>query len=68
MPNYSYVRIYADEAGESHFEDVSGEMALSDFAPPAPPAFAGGVQAAYNVLFFSAPPDWDGDWHPTPAR
>ena len=35
--NYTYLRIYADEAGESHLEDVEIVFAESDFVPPAPP-------------------------------
>ena len=36
MPDYSYVRVYADDKGESHFEDVAIELSEVDFAPPAP--------------------------------
>lgn len=31
------VRIWADENGESHFEDVDVAFVESDFVPPAPP-------------------------------
>jgi hypothetical protein len=68
MPNYSYVRLFADDDGESHFEDISGELTSTDFAPPASPTFIGGMQSAKNALFFASPPDWEGDWHPVPAR
>jgi hypothetical protein len=54
MPNYSYVRLYANENGESHFEDVSGEMIPTDFAPPAPITFTGGHRPVKTALFFSA--------------
>lgn len=30
-----YTRIYCDAGGESHFEDVSVNVAPVDFAPPA---------------------------------
>ena len=68
MPNYSYVRLYADDDGVSHFEDVSGEMLSTDFSPPAPPSFISGMWPTKNAFFFSAPPGWDGKWHPVPAR
>ncbi len=68
MPNYSYVRLYADENGESHFEDVSGEMIPTDFAPPAPITFTGCHRREKTALFFSAPPNWDAKWHPVPAH
>jgi hypothetical protein len=32
----SYVRLFADEKGESHFADVEVELGPIDFAPPAP--------------------------------
>lgn len=68
MLDYSYVRVYADEKGESHFEDVAIELSEVDFAPPAPPAFLSGPQDAAKVMFFSAPAGWDGTWHPAPER
>ena len=68
MTNYSYVRTYADADGESHFEDVVGDMVPTDFAPPAPPAHTGGDRSATQAVFFSAPAGWDGEWHPAPAR
>ncbi|MCH7972051.1 MAG: cupin domain-containing protein [Chloroflexi bacterium] len=68
MPDYSYVRIYADTNGESHFDDVTIELSDVDFAPPAPPAFVSGPQDAEKMMFFSAPAGWDGTWHPTPKR
>ena len=68
MPDYSYVRIYADENGESHFEDVVIELSEADFAPPEPPAFISGPQDAAKMMFFSAPAGWDGEWHPASKR
>ena len=63
-----YVRLYADEAGESHFEDVEVELAAMDFAPPAPPLHLSPFSAAERYGFLVIPPGWDGDWHPTPRR
>ena len=68
MSKFTYVRLYADERGESHFEDVSVDLELVDFAPPAPPLFIGGTQAASRVQFFQAPAGWDGSWHTAPKR
>jgi hypothetical protein len=31
-----YIRIFADQNGDSHFEDVEVAMSLTNFAPPAP--------------------------------
>lgn len=57
-----YVRIYADERGESHFEDVdvaappSGSADLSDMLP------------ATGAFFRRGAPDAVRDWHNAPRR
>jgi hypothetical protein len=33
----TYPRLYSDEQGESHFEDIEIDLTLTDYAPPAPP-------------------------------
>ena len=35
MNNAQYARLYADESGESHFEDLAIDLVPVDFAPPA---------------------------------
>ena len=68
MSKFTYVRLYADEDGESHLEDVSVDLELVDFAPPAPPVFVGGAQADTGVQFFQAPTGRDGKWHTSRKR
>jgi len=63
-----YVRVYADSSGESHFEDVTVELAAVDFAPPAPPLNVSAFASVSQIGFLSAPPGWYGDWHPAPRR
>ena len=63
-----YVRLYADAAGESHFEDVEIDLAATNFAPPAPPLHVSPFSPAERYGFLIMPPGWDGDWHPTPRR
>ena len=63
-----YVRLYADAAGESHFEDVEVPLAAADFAPPAPPLHVSPFSPAERYGFVVLPPGWAGDWHPTPRR
>ncbi len=63
-----YVRLYADAAGESHFEDRAATLASVDFAPPAPPLDVSAPEAASRFLFLSAPVDWAGEWHSVPRR
>jgi hypothetical protein len=64
----SYVRIYADEDGESHFEDLDVVFAEADFVPPAPPVLMSPVQPASAFSFEQVHPGWEGDWHPVPSR
>lgn len=64
----SYVRIFSDASGESHFEDRSLPFTLVNFAPPAPPISVTEAMAAESVAVISSPPGWHGDWHPAPRR
>jgi hypothetical protein len=52
----TYARIYADAAGESHFEDVVAPLAPVDYAPPAPPVNLSAPEPARAFVFMSAPP------------
>ena len=63
-----YTRIYADAAGQSHFDDMDVELTESNFAPPAPPVNLSSFGLALQYAFLSFPAGWRGDWHPTPRR
>ena len=63
-----YSRIYADQAGESHFDDVDIEFAPVNFAPPAPPVNLSSFSPAIQYAFCSFPAGWRGDSHPVPQR
>ena len=63
-----YCRIYADQNGDSHFEDVEVSLMQTDFAPPAPPVYLSSFGPALRYAFCSFPAGWRGDWHPTPQR
>ena len=64
----TYVRIYADSAGASHFDDAQIDMRLAEYAPPAPPISVSDVIPAEGVVFLSSPIGWFGDFHPAPHR
>lgn len=66
MPTYT--RLYADDAGESHFEDIEIDLALTDYAPPAPPLSLSTFTGAKEFRFMNAPAGWSSDWHPAAAR
>ncbi|NJN82004.1 MAG: cupin domain-containing protein [Caldilineaceae bacterium] len=63
-----FVRIFTDADGETHFEDLEIEFAEVNFVPPAPPVLLSQFTPATRWAFFSLPPGWYGDWHPTPKR
>jgi hypothetical protein len=64
----SFVRIYADAGGESHFEDLDIPFERADFVPPAPPVLMSPSQPAAEYSFERVHPGWQGDWHPVPQR
>ena len=63
-----YVRLYSDEGGDSHFEDVEVEFESADFAPPAPPLDLSSSKPASQFVFVRAPSGWYVDWHTAPKR
>ena len=63
-----YIRIYCDDAGDSHFEDVSVEVSPVDYAPPAQPLNLAAPIDSERMILFSVPAGWVGDWHPSPCR
>lgn len=63
-----YVRLFADAAGESHFEDIEVELRPVNFAPPAPALNLSMLAPASQYAFAYVPSDWDDDWHPSPRR
>jgi hypothetical protein len=64
----SYVRIYADAHGDSHFEDVEVPLDLVEVAPGISPLFASAFNEASHYAFLRAEPGWKEDWHPAPQR
>lgn len=64
----SYLRIYADAQGESHFEDINVELSLIEVAPGISPLFASSFSEASRYAFVSAQPGWREDWHAAPQR
>ena len=64
----TYVRVYSDSTGASHFADSQIDLSLADYAPPAPPISVSEVIAADAVVFLSSPIGWFGDFHPAPRR
>jgi quercetin dioxygenase-like cupin family protein len=64
--NLKYVKIHADEDGETHFQDMEVPLEDADFAPPAPPIAVSPHQKATGTVAIGFPPGWYGDFHPAP--
>ena len=64
----SYVRIYSDAEGESHFEDVDVSLDLVEVAPGISPLFASSFSQASRYAFLRAEPGWRESWHPAPEK
>jgi hypothetical protein len=64
----SFVRIYADDEGESHFDDLHVAFAEADFVPPAPPVLMSPTEPTTGYSLEQVHPGWRGDWHPVPQR
>ena len=64
-----YLRLFAGPDGESHFEDVSVELApVDEYARGVPRAFISSPRPGTSLTFLSGPPGWVGDFHPAPRR
>jgi hypothetical protein len=64
----NYTRLFADDNGESHFEDITVELTLADFAPSTPPMGVSLSMSASESAFIGGPSGWTGDWHVSSAR
>ncbi len=62
------LKIYADEAGETHFRRVSVELAPNHYVPPSPPIEISTETPVTTSLFLVAPQGWDDAFHATPRR
>jgi hypothetical protein len=62
------LRIWADEDGESHLEEVELPFEESDFLPSAPSMLLTAQQKASGYFIARAPAGLDLDWHPSPVR
>ena len=56
-------RLYADEKGQSHFQDVEVEFTESTRAGRTSKRLP-----ATGIIFREVPADYDLDWHPAPRR
>jgi hypothetical protein len=62
------VRLFTDEDGESHFEDVEVPMSAVQYAPPAPALDLSAPLTATRVSWVRFPAHWNDGAHPSPRR
>ncbi len=60
MQNAMYVRLFADESGETHFEEKLVDLVPTDFAPPAAPLNIAKFLPTAQSYWIGAPPGWEG--------
>ena|SRR5688572_13796516 len=63
-----YVRLFSDDQGESHFQDIQTDLTATDFAPGIPSLFISTPFEASEASFFGAPSGWVADWHVSSGR
>ena len=56
-----YIRLYADENVETHFEQVPMELSETDYRPPAPLMFVSHAYETDALQFVRLPAGWVGD-------
>lgn len=64
----SVLRIWADEDGESHLEEVELGFDESEFLPSAPSMLLTAQEKASGYFIARAPVGVDLDWHVAPVR
>jgi hypothetical protein len=62
------LKLFADEAGESHFSETELAAMAADFAPPAPAIYVSAPAEAKRSMFLLLPSGWHGPLHPAPSR
>ena len=63
-----YLRMFADDEGESHFEHA--ELSSNDvpFIPQAPSVHVSNGQPVDNLVFMRVPTGWSDDGHTAPRK
>jgi hypothetical protein len=64
----NYLRLYSDEAGESHFAPMPIALAPSSSAAPVAPFCVSELLPASRHGFLHLPADWVGGLHRSPLR
>ena len=63
-----YIKIFTDEGGDTHFEDVEIDVKSVVAVPSTPPINLSTYFQASRYAFCIFPSGWCGDWHPAPQK
>ena len=63
-----YARLFADDSGESHFDDIEIQFMATDYVQSAGPLDFSPSLPASQVAFMRAPAGWVSDFHVSSAR
>lgn len=63
-----YIRLFAGDDGESHFQDFEVKFTGTEYTLSAPPLGLSPMLPATQFGFMNAPAGWESDWHPSSAR
>lgn len=63
-----YARLFADDSGESHFDDIEIEFTATDYVQSAAPLDLSATFPASQVSFMRAPVGWVSEFHVSSAR
>ena len=63
-----YVRLFADDTGESHFDDIEMEFTATDYVQSAAPLDFSATFPSSQVAFMRAPAGWTSELHVSSAR
>ncbi len=63
-----YARLFADDSGESHFDDIEIEFTATDYVQSAAPLDFSVTFPASQVAFMRAPAGWASEFHVSSAR
>ena len=62
-----YHKLYVDDVGESHWQDVAVTLEERTFAPPAKAIEISQPETASRTMFLRLKAGWDEPIHPTPV-
>jgi len=68
VPTRKYVRLFADTAGESHFEEHALEFREARYTATAPAVYVSAYVPTVQCAILTVPRGWHGAWHRSPRR